>query len=532
MVATRFIVITAGLAASLFTATVRGQNSPLGDGTGLQKNNQGLQRTNSGLQRDLQVPGTGTPAPGTTRDFAAEVRFRNSIVTGNVGGGAAFRGKVGYTDPMDFRGKMGSDDLFTFKRDSLFSGAAGMGVRGTDALQYQFALSTGNSASAPSSLAGSTLALGRGTAELAFSTSNANTAETRRSDANLGNGAMRSSSAYAAQRSLRPSFIGFRSPASGEFERLVASPTYGLQFQPWEVPGMAEARAADAAANSASTQRLLSTPFSKAVDRLVSSPIATPAVKSDASAPATDPTTAPITPASPTDSLSTLQRRLFGLRESLTGRQNPGTKGAVDPGITKLSDEELKSLRATEKANTLVEQADMAVPLPAVADRYMQHMAKGQEMVKAGRYFDAEERFAMALAAHPGDLPALVGRLHAQIAGGLTVSAAANLRTVITEHPEAVGITYSDDLLGGAARGIAVRESLRANIEANRVPGESGLLLAYLGYQQGDAGQGDVVAGLNAFDQSIRQRAAAGTAASTTQQDEAFLALIRGVWVK
>lgn len=295
---------------------------------------------------------------------------------------------------------------------------------------------------------------------------------------------------------------------------------------------MAEARAADAAANSASTQRLLSTPFSKAVDRLVSSPIATPAVKSDASAPATDPTTAPITPASPTDSLSTLQRRLFGLRESLTGRQNPGTNGAVDPGITKLSDEELKSLRATEKANTLVEQADMAVPLPAVADRYMQHMAKGQEMVKAGRYFDAEERFAMALAAHPGDLPALVGRLHAQIAGGLTVSAAANLRSVITEHPEAVGITYSDDLLGGAARGIAVRESLRASIEANRVPGESGLLLAYLGYQQGDAGQGDVVAGLNAFDQSIRQRAAAGTAASTTQQDEAFLALIRGVWVK
>ncbi|MBU6412505.1 MAG: hypothetical protein KGS45_03455 [Planctomycetes bacterium] len=533
MSSTRMMIVISGLVYGLvatWSASVAlARQSPLGDGTGLQKSNQGLQRGSNGLQRDLQVPGTGTPAPGTTRDFAAEVRFRNSIVTGNVGGGAAFRGKVGYTDSMDFRGKLGSDDLFAFKRDSLFSGAAGMGVRGTDALQYQFALSTGNSASAPSSLAGSSLMLGRGTAELAFNTTNANTAELRRSDANQVSGAIRSSSAYAAQRSLRPSFVGFRSPATGEYERLVASPTYGLQFQPWDATPFAEAPAADTGTNSATTQRLLSTPFSRTVDRLASSPMANRPV----SATPADPAAAPVAPAATgstaNESLSALQQRLFGLRQSLTGSIENGKSGTADPGIIKLSEEELKSLRATDKATSLVERADMAVPLPAVADQYLQHMTKGQELVKAGRYFDAEERFALALAAHPGDLPALVGRLHAQIAGGLTVSAAANLRNILAEHPEAVGITYSDDLLGGADRAATVRQSLRGNIEANRIPGESGLILAYLGYQQGDAGQPDVVTGLDAVSAWIRKRA---SLQQNTQADEALLELVRGVWRK
>lgn len=546
MTSTRFICLIAGFAATWIAPATLAQQSPLGDGTGLQKNNQGLQRSTSGLQRDLQVPGTGTPAPGTTRDFAAEVRFRNSIVTGNVGGGAAFRGRVGYTDPMDFRGKLGSDDLFTFKRDSLFSGAAGMGVRGTDALQYQFALSTGNTASSPSSLAGSTLALGRGTAEMAFTTTNLNTAEMRRTESNMVGGAMRSSSAYAAQRSLRPSFIGFRSPGSGEYERLVASPTFGLQFQPWDVPSeMMPEAAKEPAANSATQQRLLSTPFSRAVDRLAKSPIATrePVANSastpgaiPAAKPAFDPAITPgtdpaLNPASPTDSLSILQKRLFSLRKSLTGSDGKSTDGVTN--TDKLTPDDMRSLRVPDRATSLVDRVgDLSIPLPPVADKYLEHMSKGQEMVKTGRYFDAEERFALALAAHPGDLPALIGRLHAQIAGGLTVSAASNLRRVITEHPEAVGITYSDELMGGAARAQVVRETLRANLTNNSIVSESALVLAYLGYQQGDAGQADVVLGLDRLAKSIVDRKAAGADVGTIQSEEAFLELIRGVWQK
>lgn len=554
MSTSRALIMIAGIAAALAVPAALGQ-SPLGDGTGLQKNNQGLQRNSSGLQRDLQVPGTGTPPPGTVRDFAAEVRFRNSIVTGNVGGGKAFRGNVGYTDPMDFRGKLGSDDLYTFKRDTLFSGAAGMGIRGTDALQYQFALSTGNTASAPASLAGSTLALGRGTAELAFNTQSPNAAATRRNDQLLIDGSLRSSSAYAAQRSLRPSFVGYRTPAAGEYERLMSSSPLGLQFQPWDtpedfdLPGAKERRANSAPADTASTQRLLSTPFSKAVDRLAASPIATRAPVT--AAPNTplpggtgnDPTQPKnsVPAADPGDSLSTLEKRLFNLRQTLStdGRAAARKSAASDsntlgnPIPDPLTNEDLKALRSPERAGTLVERTnDLAVKLPPVADLYLEHMKKGQDLVKTGRFFDAEEHFAMALAAHPGDLPALVGRLHAQIAGGLTVSAASNFRRTFADHPEAIGITYTDALLGGAERGDSVRQNLRTNITNGLITGESGLILAYLGYQQGDAGAADVAAGLDAFAASIAARKTAGADAESIAADEAFLNLLRGVWQK
>lgn len=73
-----------------------------------------------------------------------ELRFRNSIATGNAPGGLSFRGDLGYRAAGEFTGELGSDSLFAFRRDSLYSGLAGMGIRGTDAIQYQFALTTGS----------------------------------------------------------------------------------------------------------------------------------------------------------------------------------------------------------------------------------------------------------------------------------------------------------------------------------------------------------------------------------------------------
>src|SRR4051812_30179401 len=94
------------------------------------------------LDRNLQQ-GSGGVNPGRP-DFAQEVRFRNAIVTGNVPGGPSFRGNVGYRAPGEFAGNLPSNSLYTFRRDSVYSGLGGMGIRGTDALQYQFAATTGN----------------------------------------------------------------------------------------------------------------------------------------------------------------------------------------------------------------------------------------------------------------------------------------------------------------------------------------------------------------------------------------------------
>ena len=78
-------------------------------------------------------------------DLSQELNFRNSIVTGNAPNFLSFRGNVPYSDPDSFRGELGSNDLFAFRRDSLFSGLAGQGIRGTEALQFQASLTTGTS---------------------------------------------------------------------------------------------------------------------------------------------------------------------------------------------------------------------------------------------------------------------------------------------------------------------------------------------------------------------------------------------------
>lgn len=76
-------------------------------------------------------------ANSITRDWQAEIAYRNAIVTGNVGGGRAFRGSVGYSGVNDFRGALGSDLVYNFQRESFYSGLATRGVRGIDATTIQ-----------------------------------------------------------------------------------------------------------------------------------------------------------------------------------------------------------------------------------------------------------------------------------------------------------------------------------------------------------------------------------------------------------
>jgi len=80
----------------------------------------GQQRVGSGgraLDANPQVGSGGQNQPEGQVDF----RRRNDVVTGNVSGGRAFRGDVGFRAPNEFRGSLGSDDLFEFRRNSLQS---------------------------------------------------------------------------------------------------------------------------------------------------------------------------------------------------------------------------------------------------------------------------------------------------------------------------------------------------------------------------------------------------------------------------
>lgn len=126
--AARMARAASGLAVSIFAmlwVPSALAQSALGNGQSLQRN---LHRFNQSL-------------PG--RDPLAASRYQNSIVNGNAPSGQSFRGNLGYRNSSDFQGKLGSNDLFNFSRDSSFSGLAGRGIRGSQLNDYQGALARG-----------------------------------------------------------------------------------------------------------------------------------------------------------------------------------------------------------------------------------------------------------------------------------------------------------------------------------------------------------------------------------------------------
>lgn len=203
-------------------------------------------QTGNALQRDLTQDltrvrtGPGQPTPGaystSARDIVQEVRLRNSIVTGNAPGGLSFRGNVGYTAPEDFRGALGSDDTFAFRRDSLPSGVGGLGYRGTESLQYQFAYTTGSSTPTlyTTRLDGSSARLPAATAtgrttvaeNPALARAGAGEGAWGTTAANMGT--LRSVGAFQSSRMLTPSVIGYR-PTFAGLEQTSASPLLGVR---------------------------------------------------------------------------------------------------------------------------------------------------------------------------------------------------------------------------------------------------------------------------------------------------------------
>jgi len=101
------ITTAALLAASLSAGPVFGQTQ--------------VQNGNA-LDANQQVGAGGYNRPAQQVDY----RARNLLITGNVGGGRAFQGEVGYFAPGEFQGSLQSDTLFNFRRDSVYS-APGIG---------------------------------------------------------------------------------------------------------------------------------------------------------------------------------------------------------------------------------------------------------------------------------------------------------------------------------------------------------------------------------------------------------------------
>lgn len=508
-----------GVAAVLALAgQALGQNA-LGDGTILDRN---LQVGSGG--RNTQV-----------LDLQSQIRFNNAIITGSAAG-RSFHGSVGYRATEDFGGSLGSNQLYTFRRDTSFAGLSGAGVRASDALRYQFALSTGQAL--PSALSG-----GVG---LVVPRAGSTFAPAPRSTVSS---ALRSTSEFLTAQSLRPTLIGYRQTEDGDLMTATASPLAGISWQPLTLPGQTERPSPLGASDPRPIRSSLTGLETTAAG--MPSPLELTGMGRPAATPPPTPASGKLESRSENytrmlDSFRTNYERVMGkqpgeepasalaledpdapwrselerLRESLRvertqrderlprdtkrepaePRHDPGAPMPIpgaDIGPTRTERERAERdaktvlspevVRILRDAGIRIDTLRPAAP-PADQAAYAAHMEAGQELLRNARFFDAEERFTRALSALPGDPLAAVARVHAQIGAGLFLSAASNLRDVIRTHPELAGARYNIALVPGDARAKQVADQLRHEIEngAANMARDASLLLAYLGRVRDD----------------------------------------------
>ena len=450
----------------------------------------------------------------TRSSLADELRFRNTIVTGNSPGGTAFRGDVGYSGARDFRAGLGSDSTFNFRRDSFSSGLGGVGLRGTDALQYQFAYTTGN--------LGLTNRRGESTNSLAAIRQellqNNDSADLNRrggwTQSAPDFGTLRSTGSYTSTRSLNPAIVAARQTPLGT-EEIVASPLLGLRtqmsgqawFQKQEAerkkqnPGAAQSTqlATPATSTAYDTLRLrldqYAGPESRRPDVTPTPEAVTPTPTPTTPTPGTPDATTP-KPATETTPASAWERRMDDLREALdrrlgiTPRESSRTaRGDADKPDTRvtrawLDDETVAILRqGAGEVSVFIEGQPR--------DFYAEHMLAGQTYMGSERYFDAEERFARALSFKPGDPTAMAARVNAELGAGMLISASLNLRELFERHPEVILLRYTGATIPSMTRQDQLVTMLRHNVAGAQrqiatATRESALLLAYLGWQRGD----------------------------------------------
>jgi hypothetical protein len=438
-------------------------------------------------------------------NLATEFAFRNSVVTGNAPGGFAFRGELGYVAPGEFTGELGSNDLFAFRRDSLRSGMAGMGIRGTEALQYQLALTTGNRP--PQNLVGR-YALSRGqTAPSAGDLGTLGTAgdldglrqrPATDPDADT-RGTMlwmlRSPSAYISNSSLQTSSLR-QVQHDRKGYALTASPLRGVRLSPLPdlvIKGDAEEEAEAEQAPAIPPP----TPASESPIRTMHQELLERLSRQEQER------QGDVFNAGPTlnERMETMMRRLGS--PAFAGADD-GAESDEEPGLVDFGGEDESAARSGPRTvrfdpqtmrllrgdGTAIE--NYVSPADASRDIYTEQLRAGQELMAKGRYFDAEERFAHALGLRRGDITAQMGRLHAQLGAGLFLSASLNLQSIVILRPEVFAAKYGPELLPGPERmndlATLFREmiddtTMRSKTASPQVRQTAGLLLGYLGYQ-------------------------------------------------
>jgi len=139
----------------------------------------------------------------------------------------------------------------------------------------------------------------------------------------------------------------------------------------------------------------------------------------------------------------------------------------------------------------------------------------GQDKLHAREYYWAERRFNRALRFEPGNPLATTGLAHSQLGGGLYLSSALTLQSLLGFQPEMIDVIYDETLLPHPEdMDRAVRELTR-RLTAERDSDRYAFLLAYIGHQTNNQAM---------VEQGLREM-------RRVQGDEAFLELLEEIWL-
>ncbi|MHC4947168.1 MAG: hypothetical protein ACYTG1_02745 [Planctomycetota bacterium] len=469
--------------------------------------------------------------PAPVQDF----RSRNRLVTRDVAGGREFRGLVGYADEGDFRGRLGSNDLFNFRAGSAFSSPQLIGTGGTYE-QLRFGLRMGEigyrragSAASPQRLYANQYRVGDPGGRVTIDRMT-----------------LASSLAMRQAREAEPSVVGAAVTETGEALFVSASPVLGVFAAPRErEAGAARLSSFDLARLREDEREGRGIELGGRFEARVADVIAEPGrVETVADDTRIDLQTAP-------DYARILQR----IADRYATAGNVDLK--IEPGLVDELDTELEELRqrlrgedetpAPEGAETPPDGTPGATPderrppepPKTVADfgiilkhgervdrlasddegRFNELLASAEERLRDGEYFWAERRFERALGFVPGHPLATAGLGHARIGAGLHLRAALTLRELFQNQPEMIDVRYADELLPNRVQVNIALEELEKRLAMEADPTDSdrplyGFLLAYIGHQIDDA---DLVArGLGVM--------------AASAPDDPLLELLRPVW--
>lgn len=472
------------------------------------------------LDANPLVGSDGRNPQGFTPDF----RSRNMLITGNVIGGRGFQDTVGYTAAEDFRGELGSDDLFSFQAGAAWSNPALFAAGQTlDMLRFGQQLNVVEYRRAGTGATVETLGMRESNARL---------------DADrlvLDKLSLMASDNLIYKGAIEPQFVGMFQSQDGQPLVASVSSLRGLQVtqlagQP-QLLGLTPLDVAKTREDAAAGEVVkLGEPFAAGFDNLIA-----PDLRTDAAV-----GTGPLDTRVESTKIDPLYR---GILERVADRYAQATEPEEPPGeLASQLDEAFARLREELGAEPPPEGAEEQAPDTAGAPglsiddfgvilqhgetiehyavgdpgRFLELMAEGEEMLKRGEYFWAERRFTRALRFTPGHPIATAGLAHAQIGAGLNVSAALALRRLVTRHPEMLDVRYGPELLPNRVRlNVAVR-ALEEDIAAfERDRDLNGFLLAYVGHQLDDRAL--IERGLQAIEEAA--------------PDDPLLPLLRRVWL-